>query len=124
MRTFRSRLGAATLLATAVGLCAPCSALAREWLRVETPNFVVFGEPSAGRLREIADEFERFREGLARVVPGAAEREPVPTIVVVFGSQRNFEPYRPRYNGKPVSLSGFFVSSTNENIVALAVDER
>ena len=99
-------------------------AFAREWIRVDTPNFVVFGEPSEGRLREIAEEFERFREGLARVVPGAAQREPVPTIVVVFSSQRTFEPYRPRYNGKPVSLSGLFVSSTDQNIVALALDER
>jgi tetratricopeptide (TPR) repeat protein len=124
MRTPPLRLIATVVLAGVVLSSAASPASAREWLRVETPNFVVFGEPSAGRLREIADEFERFREGLARVVPGAAEREPVPTIVVVFNSQRNFEPYRPRYNGKPITLSGFFVSSSDENIVALAVDER
>ena len=114
-----------TLLLAAIAWSWTASfAFAREWIRVDTPNFVVFGEPSEGRLREIAEEFERFREGLARVVPGAAQREPVPTIVVVFSSQRTFEPYRPRYNGKPVSLSGLFVSSTDQNIVALALDER
>src|SRR5262245_6838071 len=124
MGTLGIRPCGTVLLAALIWTAASSPASAREWLRVETPNFVVFGEPSEGRLREIADEFERFREGLARVVPGAAEREPVPTIVVVFNSQRNFEQYRPRYNGKPVTLSGFFVSSTDENIVALALDER
>jgi tetratricopeptide (TPR) repeat protein len=124
MATRHTCPGGAALLATLMVLWTASTASAREWLRVETPNFIVFGEPSEGRLREIADEFERFREGLARVVRGAAEREPVPTIVVVFGSQRSFEPYRPRYNGKPVVLSGLFVSSTDQNIVALALDER
>jgi tetratricopeptide (TPR) repeat protein len=119
----RTPVGVIVFLA-ALALSSASPAFAREWLRVETPNFVVLGEPSEGRLREVAAEFERFREGLARVVPGAAQREPVPTIVVVFGSQRSFEPYRPRYNGKPVSLSGLFVSSTDQNIVALALEER
>jgi tetratricopeptide (TPR) repeat protein len=120
----RPPVGATVLLAVIAWSWTASLAFAREWIRVETPNFVVFGEPSEGRLREIAEEFERFREGLARVVPGAALREPVPTIVVVFSSQRTFEPYRPRYNGKAVSLSGLFVSSTDQNIVALALDER
>ena len=124
MRTPRIRPGRVVVLTMMVVLSTAATATARDWLRVETPNFIVFGEPSEARLREIANEFERFREGLARVIPGAAEREPVPTIVVVFGSQRAFEPYRPRYNGKPVELSGLFVSSGDQNIVALALEDR
>jgi hypothetical protein len=97
---------------------------AAEWIRVETPNFIVYGEPGERRVREVAEEFERFREALARVIPGAATPAAVPTVVVVFRSARSFEPYRPRFNGKPVKLGGYFFSSEDMNIVALADGDR
>ena len=95
-----------------------------EWVRVETPNFIVYGEPGERRVREVADEFERFREALARVIPGAGTPAAVPTVVVVFGSQRSFEPFVPRFNGKPVRLGGYFFASDDMNIVALADGNR
>jgi len=96
---------------------------AAEWVRVETPNFIVYGEPGERRVREVAEEFERFREALARVIPGAATPAAVPTVVV-FRSARSFDPYRPRFNGKPVKLGGYFFSSDDMNIVALADGDR
>ena len=99
-------------------------AAADEWVRVETPNFIVFGEPSEKRVREVAEQFERFRQALARVLPGAATRAAVPTVVVVFETQRSFEPYRPRFNGKPIQLGGYFVSTNDQNIVALAIENH
>jgi len=113
------RLGA---FVTCVLLATPSGAA--EWVRVETPNFIVYGEPGERRVREVADEFERFRETLARVIPGAATPAAVPTVVVVFGSARSFEPYVPRFNGKPVKLGGYFFSSEDMNIVALADGDR
>ena len=103
-------------------LAAP--AAAAEWVRVETPNFIVYGETGERRVREVAEEFERFREALGRVIPGAATPAPVPTVVVVFGSQRSFQPYVPRFNGKPVKLGGYFFSSDDMNIVAFADGNR
>ena len=95
-----------------------------QWVRVETPNFVVFGEVGEKRTRDVAAEFERFREALARVLPGAAAKAPVPTTVVVFDSRRSFEPYRPLYNGKPIDLAGIFSSDRDVNRVALALEDR
>ena len=48
----------------------------------------------------------------------------MPTVVVVFGSARSFEPYIPLYNGKPIRLSGYFFASDDMNIVALADGDR
>ena len=115
-----------------MGLCALIICLllsvvpagAADWVRVETPNFIVYGEPGERRVKEIADEFERFREALARVIPGAGTPAAVPTVVVVFKSARSFEPYRPRFNGKPIRLGGYFTSSDDLNIVALADADR
>ena len=105
-------------------LLSAAPAAAAEWVRVESPNFVVFGESGEGRGREVAEEFERFRGALGRIIPGADTPAVVPTVVVVFNSARSFEPYLPRYNGKPIRLGGYFFSSDDMNIVAFADGKR
>src|SRR5262245_54348220 len=95
-----------------------------QWVRVETPNFVVFGEVGEKRTRDVASEFERFREALARVLTGAATKAPVPTTVVVFDNSKSFGPYRPLYNGKAVELAGYFSSDRDINRVTLALEDR
>ena len=108
----------------ALGVLLSASSLADTWGRVDTPNFIVYGETGAKRLREVSAQFERFREALGRVIPGARVTAAVPTIVVVFGSQKSFEPYRPRYNGKPIKVAGCFFSTEDVNIVALVDSDR
>jgi hypothetical protein len=110
------------LLVLALGLAIPAEAA--EWVRVETPNFTVFGQAGEKRTKEVAAEFERFREAIGQVLPSAATGSAVPTTVVVFESQKAFAPYKPRYNGKPVVLSGYFFGTENANSIALAVDDR
>jgi hypothetical protein len=100
------------------------AASAADWIRVETHNFIVYGETGEQRVREVADEFERFREALARVIPAAGTPSAVPTAVVVFGSQAAFAPYRPRFNGKPIRLGGYFFASEDMNLVAFADVDR
>ncbi len=100
------------------------SAVAADWVRIDTPNFVVYGEAGEKRTREVASQFERFREALGRILPGAATRAAVPTVVVVFNTARSFEPYRPIFNGKRVEVAGYFRASEFENIVALTIDSR
>ena len=111
-------------IALALVFASVLPAAAADWVRVETPNFIVFGESGERRVREVADEFERFREALARVIPAASAPVAVPTVVVVFSSQRSFDPYVPRFNGKPIRLGGYFFASDDMNIVALADANR
>ncbi len=112
----------AALLVAAFLAAAPPPAT--DWVRVETRNFIVYGETGERRLREVASEFERFREALARVIPGAAQPSAVPTVVMVFGSPKSFEAYKPRFNGKPARLDGCFFSSEDMNIIALVDGDR
>src|SRR5688572_29588171 len=49
-----------------------------QWVRIDSPNFTFFGEIGDKRTHEYAAEFERFREALGRLVPGAALRAAVP----------------------------------------------
>ena len=62
----RQRMVASFLaaLVLAGGLARPVFA---EWRRIDSPNFIVVGDVSAGELREIA-RFESFREVRARVL--------------------------------------------------------
>lgn len=98
--------------------------LAAEWVRVDSPNFVVFGEGGERRTREYALEFERFREALGRIVPGAATRSTVPILVFIFNDQRSFGPYRPEFNGKPIQLSGYAWRDSNLGVMMLAASDR
>ena len=111
-------LAAATLVLT---LPAPLRA---EWVRVESSNFVLFGEIGERRTRDYAREFERFREALGRAVPGAAGRAAVPTVVYLFENERSMASYRPLYNGKPVELTGYFVTDGTISTIMLAASDR
>jgi hypothetical protein len=102
----------------------PIPSAASDWVRVETRNFIVYGETGESRVREVASEFERFREALGRIIPGADTPAAVPTVVVVFGSQNTFAPYRPRFNGKPISLGGYFFANEDTNIVSFPDVDR
>jgi hypothetical protein len=127
---------AADVLATARKFLAYCAAIiaavvavasaaeAAEWVRIDTPNFVVYGEASEARVRDVSDQLERFRDALGRVVSQTTVRTAVPTIVIVFGTKEGFLRYRPRYNNKPVELAGFFVSTDDQNLVALTIEDR
>lgn len=95
-----------------------------DWIRVESPHFVLFSELNERRTRDYAREFERFREALGRAVPGAAARAAVPTLVFLFADQRSMASYRPLYNGKPVELSGYFATDGAISTIMLAASDR
>jgi tetratricopeptide (TPR) repeat protein len=94
------------------------------WLRLDTPSLTVIGRVGERELREVAAEFERFREALAQLQPARATATIVPTVVIVFDSDRAFEPFRPLYRGKPVALDGMFVGSSEISYITLASRRR
>jgi hypothetical protein len=99
---------------------APPAAAERLW--IDSPNFVVIGDVSARTLRSVAIEFEGFRETLTRVMTERATSTPVPTIVIVFPSDRAFTPFKPLYQGKPVPSAGLFVGRQDANYIAVVTE--
>jgi hypothetical protein len=112
------------LLIAALASLLAAPAAAADWVRVESPSFVVFGEIGEKRTREYAAEFERFREAIARVVPGAATRPAAPAVVFIFKDARSFQPYLPLYNGKPVPASGYFAGGASLDVIMLPATSR
>jgi hypothetical protein len=99
-------------------------AASAEWRRLDTPNFIVIGDVSTRNLREVATEFESFRETLGRVLNARATTTSVPTVVVVFPNDRAFTPFKPLHEGKPVDVAGVFYGSRDVNYITLVHDGR
>ncbi len=97
---------------------------AAEWRRLDSPNFTVIGDVGERQLRDVAVQFEGFRETLSRVVSERATATAVPTVVIVFPHDRAFTPYKPLYKGRPVSVAGVFYGGADLNYITLVLDGR
>jgi hypothetical protein len=95
-----------------------------DWIRVDTPHFVVYGPAGEKQTRAIASEFERFRAAIGQMMPVAVVDSPVPTVVVLFEDERSFAPFVPHYNGKPIGVDGFFQGTETDNVIALSLAKR
>ena len=95
------------------------SPAAAKWTRLETANFVFVGDASAGQIREVAEKLEQFREILARSLPGATSASPVPTIVVVFATDRSLTPVKPLFRGNPIEVAGYVQTGEDVNYIAM-----
>lgn len=115
LRTSCTWCGPAVSAVVLVTLAAPSEAA---WHRLDSPNFVVVGDASPRQLRSVAARFEAFREILGRVAGGDVAMAPVPTIVLVFRSDRVFSPFTPRYQGRAVDIDGLFVPARDVNHIA------
>lgn len=113
---------AALLLAQAM----PTSAGEKPWLRVTSPNFVVYTDASEKRGRAIAERLESFRAMLVSLFPKAvAAGQPERLTIVAFRDGGAFKPYKPLYNGKPANVAGvFFQGGFGRNMVALDASSR
>jgi hypothetical protein len=106
-------LAAVVLLARA----APCAA---EWRRLDSRNFIIIGDVGASELRDLAVRFEGFREALGRALSERATAAAVPTVVIVFPTDKAFSPFKPTYQGKPrADVRGFFVPGANINYILM-----
>lgn len=110
----------AALLALALPVFAAAPEPPDDWVRLETPHFVLFGDAQARKVAEIADELERLRAVLGRLTRGKEVHLPAPTRVYVFRSNEAMTPYKPRWEGRPSPVAGWFLGSEDENLIALS----
>jgi len=120
----RSTLAVAAGVLTAAVCLSAAVPYQRAWRRVDSPNFVIVGDISEGRLLNTAIRFEAFRTVLARVLPPAVMSTPVPTVVIVFPNDRSFTPLKPVFNGRPVDAAGLFAPGQDINYIVIVDDER
>ena len=113
-----SRILALTVACLLLAASAAPSAQAR-WRRVDTPNFVVIGDVSAGTLRDVGTRFEGFREALGRILSERLVVTVVPTMIVVFSSDEAYKPYKPKYGGRAVEVGGTFMAGRDVHYITI-----
>lgn len=91
----------------------------RKWLQVRSPNFTVMGEAGAGDLRRVAERMEQLHAVMGQIAK-ISDLEAPDVTVLVFRTPRSFEPFQPRYQGKPVAVAGYFVAGPMNYIAILA----
>jgi tetratricopeptide (TPR) repeat protein len=89
------------------------------WTQLRSRNFLFIGDASERTIRATAQKVEQFREAMLRAIPGAPATSPVPTVVVVFGSDASFTPYKPRFEGRAVEAAGLFLQSDDINYIVV-----
>jgi tetratricopeptide (TPR) repeat protein len=120
-----ARAAALLALATAVVLLpgATRAGTSSSWSEVRTPRFTVLSAGSATEAQRVAGALEAFREAFRRLVPDAKVDPIAPTLVLAFDRFDTYEPYAPRFDGRPVRVAGSFVGSAPVNYLAITMDE-
>src|SRR5688572_4587062 len=110
-------------IACLVVVLAACSFAApadAQWHRLDTANFVFVSDIPAKELRQVAAQFEGFREALGSYIGAHATASIVPTVVIVFSTDATFGPFRPRREGRRVEAAGVFLQGRHVNYIAFA----
>jgi tetratricopeptide (TPR) repeat protein len=113
-------LAAMVVLSAASSVAGAPVAPQRGWRQISTPNFRVVGNAGDGDLRRAATRLEQFREALGILFPKAVLVSSVPTTVIVFKGDREYEPFKPLYRGKVKDIAGLFMPGRAGNYVTLA----
>ena len=94
------------------------------WRRVDTPNFVVIGDVSAGDLRDVAGKFESFRDALGRILNERLIATVVPAVIVVFSTDDVYKPFKPKYEGRTKEVGGVFMPGRDINYITIGDREN
>lgn len=94
------------------------------WHSVRTNHLFVIGNADADSLRRVAVWLEFFHAAFARIISRNVIDSSVPTTVIVFRDDASFTPFKPGYQGRPTSISGFFLPGDDVNYIALSLDPR
>lgn len=100
-------------------VAAPPAAAAERWSRLRSGHFLIVGNTSERRMRLVAESLEQFHHVVSRALPPVAGEPRRPTVVYVFHAENSFKPYRPRFDGRPVDVVGFFQPAADVDYIAI-----
>lgn len=89
------------------------------WVELRTASFVTLTNAGERKGREIALSFERFRGALQMLLPAGVPEPSVPTHIIVFASDDDFDPYKVGSGDRRQQLLGLFQQSPVANFVLL-----
>ncbi len=93
------------------------------WVRIQSKNFTLVSNAGQGDARKLISKLEQFRSALSIIFPQTNLETPVPTLVVLFKTDDDFHPFKPRVKGKiKDDVGGYFLARSHMNYVVLAAN--
>ena len=89
------------------------------WIQVQTAHFVLYSNAPEKRTLDLGRRLERFRGALSRFNNKFRVDPPVTSFIYVFKNDASLTPYKKRFNGRPVELSGLFVGRPDGYYIVL-----
>lgn len=96
-------------------------AAGEKWLHARTEHFQLYSTASEKKSRALLIQLEQFRANFLAMLPPRRGHEPRATVFL-FGKDRQFQPYKPLYRGKPKDVAGLFSGGPFELVMALTDD--
>jgi len=92
--------------------------LARHWFAARTRHLETFSCGSTQAVAKVAGRLEQFHEAYGLLAGAQAVASP-PIIVMAFPDHKSMEPFLALYQGRPASLTAFFIHGSDENLIVL-----
>src|SRR5438552_18580465 len=96
------------LLFCFLGISLPKAQAADRWLSVRSKNFFLVGNASESAIKRVGRNLEEFRQAFTTLFHRVAERDSVPTVVVVFKGDMALRPHKPLYNVKTANVGAHY----------------
>jgi hypothetical protein len=107
-----------------LGLSLLASASAREkWITARTDHFEIFSSASEREARDLLTRLEQFRATVLAIYQLPRFHDPKTTIVL-FATDRQFEPYKTMFDGRPANVAGYCTGGFDETMIAMTADNH
>src|SRR5262249_40490790 len=92
----------------------------KPWIEVRTGHFCIYSCAATQEVYKVAGRLEQFRDAYSLLAGAQAVASP-PIIVMAYPDVMSMRPYIPLYNGKPLSVQGFFRRGSDQNVIVMAL---
>jgi Flp pilus assembly protein TadD len=90
-----------------------------QWVEVRSPHFSVITDAGEKRGRDVALRFEQMRTAFGVIFQKVNVNISVPLQIIAFRGGKELKQYAPIYEGKPITLAGFFQQGEDRNFIAV-----
>lgn len=99
-----------------------------KWIRMPSSDFEIYSSAGEGDTRRALQYFERVRSFFEQALGGGAQQKREPVRVILFGSKKEYEEYRPNefaaaYYTQIAGRDYIVLGSVNDEVFPIAVHE-
>ena len=92
------------------------------WTSVRTRNLFLISDSSPSELRQVAIWLELFHSAVSGLLARRSFNSSLPTVGIVFRSVKEFDQFKPLYQGKPAEMGGYFQPGDDVNYIAIPLE--